>query len=330
MKLEIIEQHVAPLIAKGSPGTEGNQFGFEGGRILKIDGAYHLFTSEMVGEPMWVKMKIAHWISTDGKAFTRRSTLFESSGNYDGSDERAALWSPMPVFNKEEGLWNLFYVAYRCAPDTPVTQFRNHDGKIWRAVSEVPGVNGFGGPYRDVGIVLRPGPDSQPWEGLQGTDSFFPFEVGGNWYAFYGSAKVERLPIEFLGVGLAEAPKLAGPWRRRESGNPVLIHPYFTENPIVTKLGESLYMAVFDCGPGDSGKVKGEGTFGYSTSSDGLKWSDFTLIHLDKDKAPWQKTIRTPLGFIPEGDNTFSLYYTAMDHSGFGALGHIKLRAALD
>lgn len=57
--------------------------------MLKIDGAYHLFTSEMVGEPMWLKMKIAHWISTDGKAFTRRSTLFESSGNYDGSDERA-------------------------------------------------------------------------------------------------------------------------------------------------------------------------------------------------------------------------------------------------
>jgi hypothetical protein len=42
MKLEIIEQHVAPLIAKGSPGTEGNQFGFEGGRILKIDGVYRL------------------------------------------------------------------------------------------------------------------------------------------------------------------------------------------------------------------------------------------------------------------------------------------------
>ena len=245
---------------------------------MKIDGTYHFFTSEMVGEPMWVKMKIAHWISTDGKAFTRRSTLFESSGNYDGSDERAALWSPMPVFDKEEGLWNLFYVAYRCAPDTPVSQFRNYEGKIWRAVSEVSGEEGLGGPYRDIGIVLRPGPDSQPWEGLQGTDSFFPFEVGGNWYAFYGSAKVERLPIEFLGVGLAEAPKLAGPWRRRESGNPVLIHPCFTENPIVTKLGESLFLAVFDCGPGDSDKVKGGGNL---RLFDIQRWTEVVGLHFD-------------------------------------------------
>lgn len=45
----------------------------------------------------------------------------------------------------------------------------NHDGEIWRAVSRGKGEAGIGGPYDDVGVVIRPGPDSQPWERLQCT-----------------------------------------------------------------------------------------------------------------------------------------------------------------
>jgi hypothetical protein len=40
-----------PVIAKGMPGTEHNKYGFEGGCVLKLDGVYHLFTSEMVAVP---------------------------------------------------------------------------------------------------------------------------------------------------------------------------------------------------------------------------------------------------------------------------------------
>ena len=50
--LSIIEQREEPVIAKGMPGTENNKYGFEGGCVLKLDGVYHLFTSEMVADPM--------------------------------------------------------------------------------------------------------------------------------------------------------------------------------------------------------------------------------------------------------------------------------------
>ncbi|HBY63956.1 MAG TPA: hypothetical protein DEH78_29385, partial [Solibacterales bacterium] len=77
---------------------------------------------------------------------------------------------------------------------------------------------GIGGPYQDAGVVMRRGPDSLGWEGLQGTDSFFPYRVGDRWYAMYGSARTEKLPIEHWLVGLATAPRVGGPWRRIRSG----------------------------------------------------------------------------------------------------------------
>src|SRR5205823_4995761 len=43
----IIEQHPTPLLTRSSPGAQDNKYGFEGGRVLLLDGAYHLFISEM-------------------------------------------------------------------------------------------------------------------------------------------------------------------------------------------------------------------------------------------------------------------------------------------
>src|SRR5262249_52463126 len=148
------------------------------GRVLKIDGRYHLFTSEMVGDPHWVKMRLAHWISVDRTHWKRLATLFESTGDFTGKDPRAALWSPMPVYDPKDRRWNLFYVAYQSAPDTPKEWLTNHEGRIWRAFSTIPGEMGIDGPYTDVGVILERGKDSDSWEGLQGTDSFFPYLVG--------------------------------------------------------------------------------------------------------------------------------------------------------
>ncbi|MHB8974785.1 MAG: hypothetical protein ACYC3X_30660 [Pirellulaceae bacterium] len=102
-RLQIIEQSVAPVLSHGMPGTEGNRHGFEGGCVLKLDDTYHLFVSEMVDDPFWVKMKLAHWSSPDGRKWKRLSTLMESSGNYDGTDPRAAVWAPMPVYSEQDG-----------------------------------------------------------------------------------------------------------------------------------------------------------------------------------------------------------------------------------
>jgi len=142
--LIILDQPDHPLIKKGDPGTEDNKHGFEGGSVVKLNGTYHLFTSEMVGDPLWVKMKLAHWTSPDKRTWKRVSTLYESSGNFDGADPRAALWALMPVFNDKDNRWELFYVAYRSQPNTAEKWLNNYEGRIWRAVSTRPG----GGRHR--------------------------------------------------------------------------------------------------------------------------------------------------------------------------------------
>jgi len=307
LKLVLEKQEELPVITVKTPGAEGNKHGFEGGSVVKSGGTYHLFTSEMVGDPFWVKMKLGYWTSTDRLHWKRLATLFESSGEFAGKDPRAALWAPMPVYDGQEGRWNLFYVAYRSAANTEVKWLNNHDGTIWRAVSRVKGLRGIGGPYDDVGIILRPGPESQPWEGLQGTDSFFPYRVGKMWYGFYGSANTEMKDKETLrgpwSVGLASAPSLAGPWKRLPNGNPLPIEKVFIENPIVTRLDDGAYVAVYDTHPLNA--------IGYTFSRDGVHWdSGQALIVQPKGKGRWADDVRTPLGLVPESGDTFTLFYT--------------------
>jgi hypothetical protein len=303
LELRVTKQFDEPILTIYSAGAIGNRYGFEGGRVLKLQGTYHLFTSEMVGDPHWVKMRLAHWISPDRLHWQRVNTLFESSGDFTGRDPRAALWSPMPIYDHAEQRWNLFYVAYQCAPDAPGKWLNNFEGRIWRAVSKVKGPGGIDGPYEDVGIVLQRGRDSDPWEGLQGTDSFYPYRVGDKWYAFYGTAHTEVLPISSWQVGLACAPKLAGPWKRCSQMNPVKIEKVFIENPIVTRLENGSYVAVYDS--------KADRAVGYTFSTDGIHWAPGKELIVQQGKGTWASEVRTPLGLIPEGTDSFTLFYTA-------------------
>lgn len=304
--LVLVEQHPVPVLTTRSPGARAIRYGFEGGRVVKVGATYHLFTSEMVGDPVWVRMKLGHWRSTDRLRWTRVSTLFESSAEFEGKDPRAALWSPLPVYDEGEGRWNLFYVAYEAQPNT-ATQFRmNQNGRIWRAVSTAPGLEGVGGPYRDVGIVLQPGPESEAWEGLQGTNSFFPYRVGAEWYALYGSAKTQKLPTEYWRVGVASAPALGGPWRRRRELNPSPIEQTFIENPIVTRLRDGRYLAVYDTSAAPD-------AIGYSISADGIHWPPGRSLTVQAAKGKWSPEIRTALGLVEEADGTFTLFYTGFE-----------------
>jgi len=310
-ELKVARSWERPILTIQSPGAQGNKYGFEGGRVLKINGLYHLFTSEMVDDPHWVKMRLAHWTSTDRLHWTRVSTLEESSGDFTGKDQRAALWSPLPVYDPQENRWNLFYVAYQAAPDTDREWLTNHEGRIWRAVSNVRGTNGIGGPYEDVGVILQRGADSDNWEGLQGTDSFFPYLVGDRWYAFYGSAHTEKLPISSWQVGLAAAPSIAGPWKRCTAENPLKVEKRFIENPIVTKLSDGTYLAVYD--------TDAPNAIGYTFSADGIHWSAGQELVVQQGTGVWATEVRTPLGLIPEGNGEFTLFYTANEKiSGSG------------
>ena len=301
--LQVTRSWANPILTIHSSGAENNKYGFEGGRVIKLKGTYHLFTSEMAGDPHWVKMRLAHWTSPDRIHWKRLATLAESSGDYTGKDPRAALWSPLPVFDPKSDRWNLFYVAYQAAPDTSQQWLTNHEGRIWRAISKVPGADGIGGPYEDQGILLQRGKDSDPWEGLQGTDSFFPYSVGDRWFAFYGSAHTEKLPISLWQVGLATAAELGGPWTRCTSVNPLKVETRFIENPIVTRLEDGTYVAVYD--------TDAPNAIGYTLSSDGTHWSAGRHLIVQEGDGIWATEVRTPLGLIPEGNGLFTLFYTA-------------------
>lgn len=336
-RLELDSWHPEPVISKSTPGTEDIKHGLEGGSVIKQNGVYHLFTSEQFDDPKWVKMRLGYWTSGDGVNWTMVSTLYESSGDYTGTDRRGALWSPMPVFDESMNNWYMTYIGYSCLPDTKEQFLNNHNGQIWQAKSEVPGIEGIGGPYKDIGIIMEPGPESDEWEGLQGTDSFYPFKVNGGWVAFYGSAKTEKLPIQFWGVGLAESESLQGPWKRLSDMNPVDFKENFSENPIVTKIGDTIYIAVMD--------AHGDG-FGYSLSYDGFNWSRMYHVNVSEKLKPWWSEFRTPLCLIEEDDGRFSVFFTAMkeetdywEHmgeegyvldTGFDSMGWLRVKLIQD
>ena len=301
--LSIIEQREEPVIAKGMPGTEHNKYGFEGGCVLKLDGVYHLFTSEMVADPVHDKMMLAHWTSQDGLTWERRDTMFESSGSKDPQDIRSALWAPMPVYNEEEGRWNVFHVSF-----TP-----GDFGRIWRAVSSTKGRQGIHGPWVDAECILEGDPK---WEGIAGCHSIFPYPVNGKWMAFYGSADHRA----WWSAGLLSAERLAGPWKRETTLNPVTLSGELgTENPVVTRLKSGRYVAVFDTlknqpqqGYGMDGHL-----IGYADSVDGVHWSAAKQLKVDCTKL-WVTNIRTPLGLVEEDDGTFTLFYTGFQRPAAG------------
>jgi hypothetical protein len=329
-RLVVVSRTRQPVLTIRDEDAQGNKYGFEGGRVVKIQGVYHLFTSEMAGDPHWVKMRLAVWTSRDREHWQRKATLFESSGDFTGKDERAALWSPMPVYDPDSERWNLFYVAYQASPDTGHEWLTNHEGRIWRAISTKAGVDSIDGPYRDTGIILQRGKDSDAWEGLQGTDSFFPYRVGSKWYAFYGSAHTESLPISLWQVGLVWAPSLGGPWTRCTSLNPLRVEPRFIENPVVTELSGGGYVAVYDNHQPNE--------IGYVFSADGIHWPGGRRLVVQAGDGVWASEVRTPLGLVQEENGDFTLFYTANEKSNGsqtdaygvtltpGAVGFVEVR----
>jgi hypothetical protein len=304
-QLRVIYSHPKPVLNANNPDAGDIVFGFEGGRVVKIDGIYHLFTSEMYKPPVWVKMRLGHWTSTDKVTWKRVSTIRESSGEFEGKDPRAALWSPIPVWDDDNNEWNLFYVAYKAKPNTADKFFLGHEGRIWRSVSTIRGKEGISGPYVDKEIVMEPGPESQSWEGLQGIDSFFPYKVGKTWHAFYGSAKTEVKPILYWLVGQASAPSLKGRWVRSTS-NPSKIEKKAIENPIITPAFKKGWLMVYD-------PVVVDGAFGWCYSIDGINWPAGNATPIDTSKNGWCAHVRTPLGLVDEGNGKYTLFFTGFE-----------------
>jgi len=342
---EIIGGENKAVIDEGFPGTEGIQGGFEGGRVVKVGDTYHMFPTERAGEmgiEMYydrVKTKIGHWTSKDAIHWKRESTIYQASGTYavteddnPMNDRRGAIWSYMPVFNEKANKWYGYYLAYTVHKEIQP----NHSfGRIWRCESTVEGINGIGGPYKDMGIIMEPGLDSQPWEGRQGVASFFPYQVGEKWFGFYSGA----YPFESWAdypkksgkgwfVALAESKSLEGPWQRKDKGlEPIkTIHPQFVENPIVSQLPNGLYIAVFDGGPEGWGHHL-PNMMGYTLSKDGINWSEAHYLPIETKVDKWWDIMRTPLCLIPEGNDVYTIVYNAIDlKRRFHPTGMVKVK----
>ena len=97
--LSLASGSTTPVLTIRSKGAEGVIGGFEGGTVIKADGAFYAYLTEMMAG--WAT-RLALWSSPDGDHWTRVATLFSSSGDTTGKDRRAALWAAMPVFNPDE------------------------------------------------------------------------------------------------------------------------------------------------------------------------------------------------------------------------------------
>ncbi len=320
-----IAEQKGPVIGKNHPDVlaSKNRSGFETGQAVKLNGIYHLFVNEMFGRAH-LDLRIAHWTSPDALHWQRQGTVFESIPGRSPSNPRSELWLTGVEFNEEENAWNLFYVAYR-AGDSSQGEIEGNDyeGRIWRARSVIKGVEGIGGPYADMGIVLEPDAQTQPWEGQQAVASFNAYRVKDRWYAFYdGHNHVPRGPWP---AGMATAGHLSGPWERMPSWfNPVPIAKEFIENPVITELKDGRYLMVFDS--------FGDREIGYSLSDDGIHWDRETRLKVQSETNAWadlgDHATRTPLCALEEEDGTFTVLYTAMmtvEGSRFYAVGKCTL-----
>ena len=130
---------------------------------------------------------------------------------------------------------------------------------------------------------------------------------------------------ELESVGLAVADNLTGPWKRMpESFNPVPISETFVENPVVLKLPDGRYLAIFDS--------YGDQEIAYSISEDGVNWVPETRLKVQSGNNTWAEDgdhyTRTPLCAIQEDDGNFTVIYTAMmlvDGERFYAVGKCTL-----
>lgn len=324
--LELLEEYEGRVLGPEEAALVGVQSGFETGQVVEIDGVIYLFVNEMFGRHHH-DMRISLWSSEDGEQFERLATIKESIPGRSQRNFKTEVWVTGVMYDEPSERWNLFYVAYQAGKSPAGELHADYNGRIFRAVSQQTGRAGIAGPYLDVDVVLRPDDNPQDWEGQQSVACFHPYEAGGRWYAFFCGHWHDPFRKQWP-AGLAVAPDLFGPWRRAYGLNPSPISDYFIENPIVSRLENGKYLAVFDTAfaDGDGDEVERNGdSIGYSVSEDGIHWPKMKTLNVQRDD-PWSREMRTPLGLIENDDGSFLLYYTAREKEGlFWSLDRVRV-----
>lgn len=215
-------------------------------------------------------------------------------------------------------------MAYRSAGSNASGWLEDYDGTIYYRYASAAGDAGLDCDFGEGDDIAKTnqsaaafaadqvliGPDGfnvrGPWphicQGMQGTDSFYPYRLNEtHWAGFAGTSQQQAGFNGSTGkwpVSLATAPRLAGPWTRHNpSADPaaqpadapcVDINGGNTENPIVSRRPDdaaAFHMVYDDL----SGERRG---FGYACSQDGLKWGRGVNV-------PVPDGARTPFGLVP-------------------------------
>jgi len=336
-QFELVSIHPQPVIGRHVPDAKDVKFGFEGGSVRKIHGVYYLSTTECFDEPKTAAVRIALWKSLDGTHFKRVCIMDKTNYNWNDTTYRMSPWAPILTYDSANERWSVFHVGYKRKPYS--TDVFNMSGKIARQDSKVKGMRGIEGPYSEVHwIDVDNNPDA--WESTNGMLGFYPFQVKNQWYAFFccNGVPIDNNPrsadslrvankIAFQ-TGLVKSSRLNGHWERCSSINPVPFDPEFIENPVVTRLKNGCYIALYD-GNNDH-------ALPYTWSYDGVHWAKRRLLQLDNVPS-WLYHIRTPLSLIEEKDGTYTVYFTAFDglnpegilplwHVGYGNVGKMSVR----
>ena len=323
-QLKIVQYSNTSLINFTTPGAFINQskYGMEGGQILLINDTFYLFTTEFTGDPLYVPSNLTLWSITmndflDGNIEWRKlSTIFQSGGTCDCNNTRASLGAGITAaFNETDKYWYIYYVGFQSCNDS---YFVNQNGRIWVAKSVTQGyMNGIKGPYKDIEIIMKyPDTNSQPWEGLQGVDSFSnPWKVNStHYFSFYGSAQTQNAPNVNQAIGLAYSTQGISPgkWTRADYPivNPVKLIDSPLECPVITQFDDGTFGTVFD-----ALSYQQYGDVGYSWSPDGIHWhtncSQLLTVN-PPDGLHWGDA-RTPVGLIQINDTHLWLFFTGWD-----------------
>lgn len=304
-----------------------NRYGVEDGIVVRrADGTFSMICAEMYSDPKWVSMRLGVWASSDAMAWRKVRTLRTSDSNMNGSSQHSSSWGPFFVF--DGAYWTLSYVGYRGAPSNASGWLENFEGTIFYQRAAEPGDAGLDSdfnnsagsdPWANDGVLLRPddfvvnGPWPHVCQGLQGTDSMYPYKLNdGTWAALVGTSHQETPDRYGPGkwpVSLATAASLSGPWTRRNTANAsapadaqcVDLNGGFSENPIVSRRPDdaSAFHLVIDyLGREDVG-------FGYGCSTNGLDWEKATLV-------PVPGGARTPFGLVPLTDSEVAAWTPAI------------------
>lgn len=170
------------------------------------DGDLTMLSAEMYTRPYAVAMQLGVYSSSNGLDWARKRTLRRSAGTSDGMDIHAAHWGPLMTHDTKNDTWLISYVSYKAAPSNGSGFLANYQGTIFSRYATEAGdagldsdfgeaSSGSGHAYNSDRVLLAPddfhinGPWPYQCQGLQGTDSFAPFQLAdGTWAAFAGTS----------------------------------------------------------------------------------------------------------------------------------------------